>query len=73
MVKSMSKLRRELAGHELTGKGIKTNMKYFQVPEHEKWRLDFLGQLCEADFKHVVTENMNDDDIKSMINLLCTT
>ena len=73
MGKTMSKLRMELAGHELTSKEIKTNMKYFPVPEHEEWRLDFLEELLEADIKHVVVENMNDDDIKSMITILCTT
>ena len=71
MGKTMSKLRRELAGHELTGKEIKTNMKYFPVPEHEEWRLDFLQELLEADIKHVLIENMN--DVKSMISILCTT
>ena len=48
-------------------------LNHVHIPEHEEWRLDFLEELLEADIKHVVVENMNYDDIKSMITILCTT
>ena len=73
MGNTLSKLKRELAGHDLTCNNIKSYMKYFPVPEQEKWRLEFLGELMEADAKTVNIENMDAEDITSMIDILCTT
>ena len=73
MGKTMFKMRKELDGQDLTCRNIKSHMKFFPVPADETWRLDFLEELVAADTKKVMIENMNADDIKSMLNLLCTT
>jgi hypothetical protein len=73
MGNTLSKLKNELAGHDLTCNNVKGYMQYFPVPEQEKWRLDFLEELMEADAKTITIENMNAEDITSMIDMLCTT
>ena len=73
MGNTLSKLKNELAGHDLTCNNVKGYMQYFPVPEQEKWRLDFLEELMEADAKTITIENMNAEDITTMIDMLCTT
>ena len=73
MGNTLSKLKNELAGHDLTCNNIKRHMQYFPVPEQEKWRLVFLEELIDANAKTITIENMNAEDITSMIDMLCTT
>jgi hypothetical protein len=73
MGNTLSKLKNELAGNDLTCNNVKSYMQYIPVPEQEKWRLDFFEELMEADAKTITIENMNAEDITSMIDMLCTT
>ena len=52
-------------GMEVSCTNIKKHLKYFPVPELETWRIDYLEELLDA--KNLVIENMNADDITTMI------
>ena len=72
MGKTLSKMKNELDGQELTCQSIKRHLKYFPVPDQESWRLNFLEELMDVDARKSTIENMTYEDITTMIRILCT-
>ena len=73
MGKTLSKIKHEIEGKELSCHNIKKHMKYFDVPAEEAWRLEFVEELLEVVSKVKNIENFSDEDAKLMLGALCTT
>lgn len=73
MGKTVSKLKQELNSQVLTPNMIKENLKYFPVPQDEKWRLPFLDELLSVEANaSTIDECFSPSDVKLMISSLCT-
>ena len=48
------------------------NIKYFPVNEENKWKIDVIKELLEIQYGSLTLEDFKKDDIKDMINILCT-
>ena len=71
--KTVSRLRREMNCENLSSNFIKKNLKYFQVPQDEAWRLSFLDELLSVETRETnIDECFSTDDVKAMISSLCT-
>ena len=57
VVKTMSRMKRELDCEDLTSTFISKNLKYFPVPHNEEWCLTFIDELLPVD----ENENTIDD------------
>ena len=51
---------------------VKRKCTYFSVPEDQKWRLPMLQELIRIRDGNLLIENMGQQDIKEMIEHLCT-
>ena len=72
MGKTLEKIKYEIDGQELTCVNTKKYMKYFPVPKEESWRLEFLTELLQVEQKKRNLENLSDEDVSTMIRILCT-
>ena len=73
MGKTLSKIKHEIKGRELSCHNIKKHMKYFDVPAEEAWRLEFVEEVLAIVSKVKNIENFSDEDAKLMLGALCTT
>lgn len=44
-------------------------MTYFIVPEHEKWRQEFIGELLDGS----IANEYRNNDVNEMLQIVCTT
>ena len=56
----------------LTPKLVKTNLKYFAVPQAESWRVNILKELLEARGKKCDITDFRREEISTMIDHICT-
>ena len=70
---NLASIQRELNTDNISPVVVKKNMKYFPPPEDQAWRIHFIKELLEARTGKVKIDNIETDDIKNMIDLLCTT
>ena len=57
----------------LTPSLVKNEMRYFSSPENEEWRDHALKDLINVQNNKLELAGFNDQEIKEMINFLCTT
>ena len=58
----------------LTPSIVKQNVKYHPIPEEEVWRASILNELIENMFSEdVCVPNFTDDELKFILDHLCTT
>ena len=70
--RNLETIRRELGGDLPTPELIKKNLKYFQVPEAEAWRIDTITELMEVKSGLRVIEGLTATEVDHLIGLLCT-
>ena len=57
---------------ELCPNLVKKDMKYVEVPEDEHWKAGLLKELLLASSRVLTVENIEQTEIKMMIDHLCT-
>ena len=53
----------------LTPSIVKTKMKYFQVPDEQKWRIPILRELMDG---KITVPGFTEEELNTMKNYLCT-
>ena len=54
---------------QLSSAVVKAKMKYFPVPPDQTWRIQILSELLNS---KVTVEGFEAEEVKTMINYLCT-
>ena len=71
--KNLMNIRKEIDVQSvLTCNLVKKYHKYFQVPEEEVWRLEYLDDLVDTDGRIKPIENFSEKDVKQLVSALCT-
>ena len=73
--RTLSRIQQECGAaslQELSPNLVKEKMKYAQVPEDENWKAGLLKELLLANSRALTVENMEQTEIKMMIDHLCT-
>ena len=55
-----------------TKSSIKNNLKYFDTPPSEEWRIPLCKDLLSIRNGHMTCEGLSKDDINLMIDYVCT-
>ena len=56
----------------LTPNTVKNTLKYFPIPDDQKWRAPLLLELLDAREQNLTIENLTSNDIKYLIDNICT-
>ena len=56
----------------LTKTIVKNNMKYFDIPEENRWRIEFVKEILNLKIDQLQIEGFHDDELNEIINFLCT-
>ena len=64
-------LRSELGGGLLTPLIIKKNLRYYEVPANQKWRVSVISDLLEVRSGSKVIEGITSSEVAYLIDLLC--
>ena len=70
--RNMSYIKKELNSDILTVNTVNQNMRFFDIPEDQEWRISALKDLIDVRNGSKTLCNMDMEDISQMINLLCT-
>ena len=57
----------------LTPIAVKEKMKYFPVPQPQRWRVNLLLELLDARSSVCIIDDFNSNQIATMIDDICTT
>ena len=57
----------------LTPATVKSNMKYFPVPDEEQWRIPLLSNLVSIRTEDLLIENFENTELDNIIEYVCTT
>ena len=55
----------------LSAEQIKHEMKYFEVPDEEKWRPAFVDELLKIRKNEMTVEGFSEAEINDMLNIVC--
>jgi len=47
-------------------------MKYFDIPEENRWRIEFVKEILNLKIDQLQIEGFHDDELNEIINFLCT-
>ena len=64
-------IQKDLGEKQLSTMNVKRNLKYFEVPADQNWRVNCLKELLEVQLQTSTLSDFSNDDVKTMINLLC--
>ena len=57
----------------LTAASVKKNMVYFPVPAAQMWRVDLLLEILNVEAGPLTVNNFEREELKAIVNHLCTT
>ena len=75
MGRTLSKIKNECGVADLSllsPRLVKDNLKYFDVPQPESWRIGLLSELLDARAKELEIEDFSKKQIEEMIDVVCT-
>ena len=69
---TLCRLSNVLTSNLLTCQLVKKNVKYFDVPEAEDWRVDMVGELLKLRKETLSLPGFNPDEIQDILDYVCT-